>query len=130
APPQEGEPGAIWKLGRMYADGDGVDQNKLGSFGYFKNLTRTHAENPPSPGSQQARFEASAFLALGHLYLEGIPETYVKPDPVMAREMFQIAASNFGDAEAQYQLGTLYLHGTGFAKDGRQAARWFKNAAD
>jgi len=127
---REGEPFAIWKLGRMYADGDGVDQNKLRSFEYFKNLTRTHAENPPIPGTQQARLVASAFLALGHFYLEGIPETYVKPDPVMAREMFQIAASVYGDAEAQYQLATLYLHGTGLAKDGRQAARWFKNAAD
>jgi len=54
----------------------------------------------------------------------------VRPDPAMAREMFQIAASVYGDPEAQFQLANLYLNGTGTAKDGKQAARWFKNAAD
>ena len=125
---KEGEPGAIWKLGKMYADGDGVDQNKLRAFEYFKNLTKTYADDPP--GTQQARFVATAFLALGHFYLEGIPETYVRADAAVAREMFHYAASYYADPEAQYQLARLYLNGTGATKDPKQAARWFKSAAD
>ena len=125
---KEGEPGAIWKLGKMYADGDGVDQNKLRSFEYFKNLTKSYADDPP--GTQQARFVATAFLALGHFYLEGIPDTYVKADAAVAREMFHYAASYYADPEAQYQLARLYLNGTGAAKDPKQAVRWFKSAAD
>jgi TPR repeat protein len=125
---EQGMPGAMWKLGRMYADGDGVDQNKLRAFEYFKNLTKAHADDPP--GTPQARFVASAFVALGHFYLEGIPDTAVKSDPAVAREMFHYAASYFGDPEAQYHLGRLYLYGTGTLKDGRQAARWFRLAAD
>jgi uncharacterized protein len=125
---EQGSPGAIWKLGRMYADGDGVGQDKLRAFEYFKNLTKTYSED--SPGTQQAPFVASAFVALGHFYLEGIAGTVVKSDASVAREMFHYAASYYGDPEAQFQLGRLYVNGTGIAKDARQAARWFKSAAD
>src|SRR5262249_54388824 len=44
---EQGVPGAMWKLGRMFADGDGVGQNKLRAFEYFRNLTKTHAYEPP-----------------------------------------------------------------------------------
>ena len=41
--------------------------------------------------------------------------------------MFAYAASYFGDADAQYQLGRLYLDST--PSDPHQAARWFQLAA-
>jgi hypothetical protein len=41
--------------------------------------------------------------------------------------MFDYAASFFGDAEAQYELGRLYLTAT--PGDPHQAARWFLLAA-
>src|SRR5262249_48104983 len=125
---EQGMPGAMWKLGRMYADGDGVGQDKLRAFEYFRNLTKAHAYDPP--GNPQSRFVASAFVALGHFYLEGIPDTAVKPDQAMAHEMFRYAASYFADPEAQFQLGQLYLQGQGTAKDEVQAARWFRLAAN
>jgi len=124
---EQGMPGAMWKLGRMYADGDGVDQNKVRAFEYFRELTKTHAYEPPD--SPQSRFVASAFVALGHFYLEGIPDSAVKADPVVALDLFRHAATYFGDPEAQYYLGRLYLFGTGTAKDGVQAARWLRLAA-
>jgi TPR repeat protein len=124
----QGVPGAIWKLGRMYADGDGVNQNKLRAFEYFRDLTKTHAYDPP--GTPQARFVANAFVTLGHCYLEGIPDTAIKPDPTIAHEMFRYAASYFGDPEAQYLLGRLYLYGQAGPKDPIQAARWFTLAAN
>jgi hypothetical protein len=124
----QGVPGAMWKLGRMYADGDGVDQNKLRAFEYFRDLTKTHAYDPP--GTSQARFVANAFVTLGHFYLEGIPNSAVKPDASIAREMFRYAASYFGDPEAQYLLGRLYLNGEGSARDPLQASRWFALAAN
>src|SRR6478672_9180729 len=39
---EQGVPGAIWKLGRMYADGDGVDLNKGRAYDYFRRLTTMH----------------------------------------------------------------------------------------
>ena len=125
---EQGMPGAMWKLGRMYADGDGVGQNKLRAFEYFLNLTKTHAYEPLD--SQDSRFVASAFVALGQYYLDGIPDTAVKPDPAVAIDLFRHAASYFGDQDAQYHLGRLYLLGTGTAKDSVQAARWLRLAAN
>jgi uncharacterized protein len=124
---EQGMPGAMWKLGRMYADGDGVGQNKLRAFEYFLNLTKTHAYEPLD--SQDSRFVASAFVALGQYYLDGIPDTAVKPDPAVAMDLFRHAASYFGDQDAQYHLGRLFLLGTGTAKDSVQAARWLRLAA-
>jgi len=116
---------AQWKVGRMYADGDGVPQNDLRAFDYFSQIANTYPDE--SPGSPRARFVAGAFVALGRYYLVGIPNSEIKPDAERAREMFSYAASFFGDAEAQYQLGRLYLDGA--PNDPHQAARWFHAAA-
>jgi TPR repeat protein len=114
---------AQWKLGRMYAEGDGVTQDDLKAFQYFRGIADRHAED--NPDTQQSRFVANAFVALGHYYLDGIPKTAIKRDPDRAREMFGYAASYFRDPEAQYYLARLYLDGVGAPHDPRQAARWF-----
>jgi TPR repeat protein len=114
---------AQWKLGRMYAEGDGVAQNDLKAFEYFRRIADMHAED--NPDTPQARFVANAFVALGHYYLDGIAKTQIKRDPDRAREMFAYAASYFRDPDAQYYLARLYLDGTGAPHDPRTAARWF-----
>src|SRR6202048_2603203 len=38
-----GHPVAQWKLGRMYADGDGVTQDNLRAFEYFSRIAHAHA---------------------------------------------------------------------------------------
>jgi TPR repeat protein len=107
----------------MYAEGDGVTQDDLKAFDYFRRIADGHAED--NPDTPQARFVANAFVALGHYYLDGIPKTAIKRDPERAREMFAYAASYFRDSEAQYYLARLYLDGVGAPHDPRQAARWF-----
>jgi len=105
----------------MYADGDGVQMSKARAYDYFRRLTSIHADD--SSGTPNARFLANAFVTLGQYYLDGIPGT-LKADPNVAREMFRYAASYFGDPEAQYYLGRLYLFGKGAPKDAITAARW------
>ena len=114
---------AQWKLARMYAAGDGVEQDDLKAFEFYRRLADAHADD--NPDTPQARFVANAFVALGHYYLDGIPNTPVKADPARAREMFNYAASYFRDPDAQYYLARLYLKGTGAPHDPRTAARWF-----
>jgi hypothetical protein len=116
---------AQWKVGRMYANGDGVARDDQRAFVYFSQIANAHPDEPP--GTAQARIVANAFVALGHYYLTGIPNSTVARDATRAREMFGYAASYFGDAEAQYLLGRLYLDGT--PSDPHQAARWFQLAA-
>lgn len=113
---------AQWKLGRMYAEGEGVARNDIKAFEYFSRIANSHADD--NPDTPQARFVANAFVALGHYYLDGIPKT-VQRDPERAREMFAYAASYFRDPDAQYYLARLYLDGVGAPHDPRQAARWF-----
>ncbi len=118
---EQGIPGALWKLGRMYADGDSVKMNKARAYEYFRQLTRKHGHD--SPGTPNARFVANAFVTLGQYHLEGIPGT-LKADPAIARELYLEAASYYAHPEAQYHLGRLYLAGKGAQKDAIQAARW------
>ncbi len=120
---EKGHALAQWKLGRMYAEGDGVAQNDLKAFEYFRRIADSHADD--NPDTPQARFVANAFVALGHYYLEGIGKTRIKRDPERAREMFAYAASYFRDPDAQYFLARQYLDGTGAPHDPRTAARWF-----
>ena len=123
-----GHPVAQWKLGRMYADGDGVAQNDLRAFEYFSRIANQHAED--SPSAPQAAIVANAFVALGRYYLSGIPNSKVKSDPERAREMFNYAASYFGNADAQYDLARLYFKSTGNSPESfRQGIRWLGLAA-
>jgi TPR repeat protein len=121
---EQGVPGAIWKLGRMYADGDGVKMNKARAYEYFRRLTRSHEDD-----TSNGRFVANAFVTLGLFHLDGIPGV-LRPDPNVAREMFREAASYYRDPEAQYYLGLLYLEGKGTAKDTITAARWLALSAN
>ena len=121
----QGRTAAQWKLGQMYADGDGVAQSDLRAFEYFSQIANAHADEPP--GTPQARIVANAFVALGRYYLTGIPNSAIKPDPGRARQMFAYAASYFGNADAQYELGRMYLNAT--PSDVHEAARWFQVAA-
>src|SRR6201989_1784699 len=104
---EDGHPVAQWKLGRMYAAGDGVARDDLRAFDYFSRIAKDHAEdNPTAP---QSAIVANAFVALARYYLSGIPNSSVKSDPDRAREMLYYAASYFGSADAQYDLARLYL---------------------
>ena len=66
---EQGHAMAQWKLGRMYAAGDGVPRSDLRAFDYFSRIADTHAED--NPNMPQARFVANAFVQLGHYYHEG-----------------------------------------------------------
>lgn len=121
----QGHIAAQWKVGRMYAIGDGVPRDDQRAFVYFSQIANTHPDE--TPGTAQAHIVADAFVALGHYYLTGIPNSNVVQDAARAKEMFSYAASYFGDADAQYQLGRLYLDGT--PSDPHQAARWLQLAA-
>ena len=69
----------IWKLGRMYADGDGVAAATSCARSNISAASPTPCRRPP--GTPQARFVANAFVALGHFYLDGIPNSTVKAGP-------------------------------------------------
>lgn len=120
---------AQWKIGKMYAEGDGVDEDDSKAFDYFSRLANAYAEDPPA--SPRSRFVANAFVELGSYYLNGIQGKAIQPNIRRAKKFYSYAASYFGDADAQYRLGQLYLieQGDERKKNPRLAARWLKLAA-
>lgn len=119
---------ALWKLGRMHSVGDGVPHDHLKAFEYFSKLADEYADE--TPGTANAKVVSSAFTQLGIYMRDGIKGTYVSANAPRAAELFQYAASYYGDADAQFQLSRLFLEGRGVAKDPRQAARWLNLSAE
>lgn len=120
---------ARWKLGRMYAAGDGVPQDDYKAFKYFSQIVQSYDEEDSD--RRDLSVVANAFVAVGVYSLNGIANTEVKPDAERAFDMFQYAAMAFGNADAQYNLARLYLDGTEpVIKDPRQAIRWLALAAE
>jgi TPR repeat protein len=123
-----GHPLAQWKLGRMYADGEGVPRDDLKAYDYFSKIIDNYDED--SSNENEASIVSNAYVTVGIYSLKGIPNSNIKPNPARALEYFQYSAINFGDPNAEYNLARLYLDGNGVDKDGRQAARWLNLAAD
>lgn len=124
----QGNLAAQYKLGRLYASGDGVPANDLKAFEYFSKIADENAD--AIPGTADGRIVGSAFVALGGYFSDGIKGTYVNANADRAFDMFHYAASYFGDPDGQYNLARLYMKGQGTQKDPRQAARWMKLAAE
>jgi TPR repeat protein len=119
--------GAQLKLARLYASGRGVPRDDSKAFHYFQRIADQYADIPSS--SPIAQYVGESFVALGRYYVGGIPEMSLMPDPAYAAGLFRHAGSYFGDAEAQYQLGRLYLAGSGVEKNPTIAANWLAMAA-
>lgn len=123
-----GEPLAQWKLARIYANGDGVPRDDLKSYNYFSQIVANYDDE--NPNRRDRAIVSSAVVALGVYNLNGIDNSKVRPDPQRALRMFQFAATTFGDANALYYLARMHLEGAGVDKDGREAVRWLKLAAE
>ncbi|WP_244299218.1 tetratricopeptide repeat protein [Roseibium aquae] len=118
---ENGQPMAAWKLGEMYASGDGVQEDDVKAFEYYSQIVREHGDDRPD--DPDAPFVSSAFVALGTYYMNGI-NGVVPKNISRARQIFTHAASYFGDADAQYHLGRLYQ-----GSSDRLAVRWYNLAA-
>ena len=124
-----GQPIARWKLGEMYADGVGVSRDDVKAYQCFNRLVEDYDEDAPDQRNRGA--VANAFVAVGVYSLTGIPNSEIHADPERARELFQYAATTFGDPDAEYNLAHMYIVGAGgLAKDSIAAVRWLRLAAD
>jgi TPR repeat protein len=119
--------GAQLKLGRLYAAGRDVPKDDAKAFSYFQQIADQYADI--SSSSPIANYVGEAFVALGQYSLDGIPAMSLAANPSYAADLFRHAASYFGNAEAQYQLGRLYLTGEGVEKNPGLAVNWLATAA-
>lgn len=122
-----GRPLALWQLGTMYENGEGVDKDPVRAFGYFAQIANQHADT--APRGLEADIVASSFVKLGDYFRKGVPEAGVTQNSAEYHRMLMHAATYFGDAEAQYRIGMLYQQEDGLGVSPMLSARWLQSAA-
>src|SRR4051812_35615740 len=122
-----GDPMAQWQLGLMYESGEGVAQDKAKAFGYFSEIADQHADTAPK--GTEADIVAHSFVKMGEYYNDGLPEAGIAKDKDYSTKLLLHAASYFGDADAQYRVGELYLDPNALGDNPIQGARWLSLAA-
>jgi hypothetical protein len=109
---EQGNAEAEYKLGRMYAKGEGVPQDYMQAVEWFRKA----ADHGNAYGQN----------AMGTMYAYG---TGVPQDYVQAIAWYHRAAEQ-GDMMAQSNLGVMYDTGRGVPQDFPQAAEWYRKAAE
>ncbi|MCZ2158254.1 sel1 repeat family protein [Bartonella sp. 220] len=116
---------ARWKLGSIYAEGDGVPEDDYKAYNFFASIV----EKDVDLGSEDASYISDALVRLAGYIKKGIPQSPIKPNPSYAARLYMQAAMNYGNSKAQYHLGKMFLKGEGKEKNLVQAARWFQLSA-
>jgi len=118
---------AQWKLANSYIKGEGIPRDEVKAYDYFSQIVKGYDED--SPDRRGDAIVSRALVALGVYRLNGIENSAVVADPQLALRLFQFAATNFGDANAQYNLARMHLDGVGTDKDELEGMRWLFLAA-
>ena len=105
-------PRAQFYLGTMYADGLGVDKNKVEAIRWFQQAAEQ--------GFAEAQFTLGVISFKG----DGVPQ-----DKAAAVKWYRLAADQ-GNTRAQFNLGILYGTGDGVQQDQAEALRLIRMAAD
>ena len=130
---EEGHAEAQSDLGRRYRKGEGVPQDYAEA---VKWLRRAAAQG-----------DAAASSKLGFMYSlgEGVPQDNTEAVRWFRRAVEQCEQGGFcpsgalgmldlmagqGDADAQFNLGAMYLDGKGVPRDTAEAAKWTRRAAE
>jgi len=122
-----GQPMALYRLGVMYENGEGVEKDPVKAFGYFSQIANDHAD--AAPKGLEADIVAQSFVKVGEYYKEGLPGAGIVADADRSYALLMHAATYFGDADAQYRVGELYLQDDKIGINPLQGARWLSLAA-
>ena len=96
---EQGDAGAQYELGRMYAWGQGVPQNYAQAVSWHRKA------------AEQGHADAQYNLGVAYNKGQGVPRDYVQ-----ALSWYRKAAAQ-GDARAQNNLGFMYANGEGVPQD-------------
>ncbi|HDR1204990.1 TPA: sel1 repeat family protein [Pasteurella multocida] len=107
---EQGDMSAQFNVGRMYDEGDGIEQDKQQALKWYQKSAEQH-----HPDAQ---------YHLGLMYSEG---DGIAQDFKQAYKWYSQSAIQ-GDARALYNLGTLYANGEGVERNWDRAKMYFKQA--
>lgn len=129
---QKGDFKASYNLGRIYYEGQrGLERNVDLARIYFLTVTSKYwrskdgrAVDQPKPGLDKYASKAAGYI--GRMWLRG---EGVKQDFKNAQRWFERGIKH-GDAQSQWGMGVMNLHGLGMKKNVALAAQYFRAAAD
>ena len=107
----QGDAGAQFNLGLMYARGEGVPQNQAEAVNWFRLA------------ADQGHVDAQNTLGFTYSFGAGVPQNYAE-----ALKWYRLAADQ-GLASAQFFLGGMYANGQGVPQDYVLAHMWFNLSA-
>jgi uncharacterized protein len=125
---EQGNVAARWKAARMLADGDGVTRDDYRAFRHFARIVQVHRDEGRE--SINGGAVAESLVAMGVYFRNGIKSSPVGQNDAEAFRMFFEAATHYANAEAQYQLGVMWLDGSAGGTDPIRGARWLNLAAE
>ncbi|KAI0384280.1 HCP-like protein [Hypomontagnella monticulosa] len=129
---QKGDFKASFNLGRLYYEGQrGLDRNVELARRYFTAVTTMYwrskdGRTVDQPKPQLEKYASKAAGYIGRMWLRG---EGVRQDFKIARGWFERGIKH-GDAQSQWGLGMMNLHGLGIPKNVSQATELFKASAD
>lgn len=98
---ERGEPGAMYAMGRLYEQGDGVGRNPEIAFYWYRRVLE-----------------------------QGDPDARAKFDETNPDAFYRTRLAAWqGDPAAMYAVGALYEQGEGVRRSGYEAVRWYEKAA-
>lgn len=129
---QKGDFKASFNLGRLYYEGQrGLERNVDLARRYFLAVTTMYwrakdgrAVDQPKPQLEKYASKAAGYI--GRMWLRG---EGVKQDFRLAKGWFERGIKH-GDAQSQWGLGIMNLHGLGMPKNVSKATELFKASAD
>ncbi|KAI1098577.1 HCP-like protein [Jackrogersella minutella] len=129
---QKGDFKASFNLGRLYYEGQrGLDRNVDLARRYFAAVTTMYwrskdgrAVDQPKPQLEKYASKAAGYI--GRMWLRG---EGVRQDFKVAKGWFERGVKH-GDAQSQWGLGIMNLHGLGMPKNVSKATESFKASAD
>ncbi|HEV7344233.1 MAG TPA: tetratricopeptide repeat protein [Devosia sp.] len=122
-----GQPMAMWQLGTMYENGQGVARDPAKALSYFSKIADQNADAVLS--SPEAAIIAQSFVKVGDYLKDGVPDAGIAANARLSYGALSHAATYFGDPEAQYRLGKLFISDEELGGSVLQGARWFMLAA-
>lgn len=135
----KGNPEAMYDLGYMYENGEGMDQDyPKAMFWYRKAIAKGHIGSMVALGiiyqnsDLYLEAENSYRLAAGKGSAEGMELLgnlyFLQEKYKQALEWYKQAAS-FGKKDSMYQIAEIYEQGFGVAADENEAKVWYRKAA-
>ncbi len=118
---------AKWRLGRIYADGDGVKRDNSKAYRLLREVAQKH--NPSERNLPRTRITIEALVDIANLLRKGVPEIGVRKSPQKAHQILKYVASMYSHPRAQFLLGQMNISGEGTKPQVRQGMRWLNLAA-